>query len=468
MIDLVTLAERAIGAAPAWAPRPAASKPVAALSDVLPVIRGACAEKRDDGAHTRLIADFRTSEKIMQFVNGADLSDYGARGVVTPDHIIRTKNFYLVAPFPVAGELDVFINGVADRTSAYRKAYDRYFEINNQRLGGVKKKLDSAPRVALIPGVGLVGMGRSAKDAAIAADLAEITVDTIIKAERIGKFEPLDPADLFDMEYWSLEQAKLGKDKPKPLAGQIVVITGGGGVIGAATAKLFAEYGAEVALLDIDGGAAERVAATISQSAIAVQCDLTDDASTMAAFDKVVARFGGVDVLVSNAGAAWESKIAEMDDALLRKSFEINFFAHQRAAKNAVAIMKKQGAGGALLFNVSKQAVNPGENFGAYGLPKATTLFLVRQYALECGKDGIRANAVNADRIRSGLLTDDMIAKRAMARGVSEADYTRANLLGREVTAADVAQAFLHHALALKTTGDVTTVDGGNVAAMMR
>ncbi|MEK7266522.1 MAG: SDR family oxidoreductase, partial [Pseudomonadota bacterium] len=116
----------------------------------------------------------------------------------------------------------------------------------------------------------------------------------------------------------------------------------------------------------------------------------------------------------------------------------------------------------------SKQAINPGPNFGAYGLPKAASLFLVRQYAIECGRDGIRANAVNADKIKSGLLTDDFVEARAKSRGISVDDYMRGNLLGVEVTAEDVAQAFLHHALSLKTTGDVTTVDGGNPAAMLR
>ena len=172
--------------------------------------------------------------------------------------------------------------------------------------------------------------------------------------------------------------------------------------------------------------------------------------------------------MVSNAGAAWQGSIGEVDEAMLRKSFELNFFAHQRVAQNAVRIMQAQGTGGCLLFNVSKQAVNPGPDFGPYGLPKAATLFLVRQYALDHGNDGIRANAVNADRIRSGLLTDEMIAQRSKARGLSEADYMSGNLLGREVTAEDVAQAFLAQALALKTTADVTTVDGGNIAAALR
>jgi NAD(P)-dependent dehydrogenase (short-subunit alcohol dehydrogenase family) len=137
-------------------------------------------------------------------------------------------------------------------------------------------------------------------------------------------------------------------------------------------------------------------------------------------------------------------------------------------ARHAVRVMRAQGTGGCLLFNVSKQAVNPGPVFGPYGLPKAATLLLVRQYALDHGSEGIRANAVNADRIRSGLLTDDFIAERAAARGVSVNDYMSGNLLGREVTAEDVAQAFLHQALALKTTADVTTVDGGNIAAALR
>jgi NAD(P)-dependent dehydrogenase (short-subunit alcohol dehydrogenase family) len=130
--------------------------------------------------------------------------------------------------------------------------------------------------------------------------------------------------------------------------------------------------------------------------------------------------------------------------------------------------MRAQGTGGCLLFNVSKQAVNPGPNVGPYGLPKAATLFLVRQYALDYGSEGIRANAVNADRIRSGLSTEEMIASRSKMRGVSEQDYMRGNLLGREVAAEDVAQAFLAQALALKTTAAVTTVDGGNIAAALR
>ena len=196
---------------------------------------------------------------------------------------------------------------------------------------------------------------------------------------------------------------------------------------------------------------------------------MTDAASVRAAFDRVAATFGGLDILVSNAGATPpQGKIGAVDEAVIRQSFELNFYGHQRAAQAAVKIMLAQGTGGCLLFNASKQAINPGPNFGPYGLAKAATLFLSRQYALDYGGDGIRSNAVNADRIRSGIVTDDFIKERAKARGVSEKEYMSGNLLGREVTADDVAQAFLHQALALKTTADVTTVDGGNIAAALR
>ncbi len=443
---------------------------LARLADVAPVVRGACSLKdaKIEGAYKRFILEFRASPAILNFVNGAELARYAQEGVVTPDHTIRIKNWPLIVAPPADEEEQEFKHAVQAAVAAYRERYIAYYERNNARCGGGKRMLDPMPRVALVPGLGLFGLGRSKKDARIAADLAESAVETITDAEAIGRFEALPEADLFDCEYWSLEQAKLGQGAEKPLAGQVALITGAGGAIGAAVARAFAAAGAEVALIDRDETSAQAKAREIGGAALAVGCDLTDAGSVHAAFDRTAEVFGGVDIVVSNAGAAWQGRIGEVDEAVLRQSFELNFFAHQRVAQNAVRVMRLQGTGGALLFNVSKQAVNPGANFGPYGLPKAATLFLVRQYALDHGAEGIRANAVNADRIRSGLLTDEMIAQRAKARGLSEHDYMAGNLLGREVTPDDVAQAFLYHALALKTTGDVTTVDGGNIAAALR
>jgi rhamnose utilization protein RhaD (predicted bifunctional aldolase and dehydrogenase)/NAD(P)-dependent dehydrogenase (short-subunit alcohol dehydrogenase family) len=471
MIEHVTLAEQRL-ARGRKAVFVSAQMPqhVASGSEIAPILRGACSLKDDrhDGAWKRFILEFRANDSILNFVNGAELARYSQAGVVTPDHTIRTKNWPLIVAAPEAGKVGDFKASVVAAVENFVGKYRAYFAANNARGGGIKKSLDPMPRVVLVPGLGLYGLGRSLKDARVAADLAEAAIETITDAEATGQYQALDDANLFDMEYWSLEQAKLSAAAEKPLAGQIVAITGAGGTIGAATAKAFAAAGAEVALLDLDEDAARDRAKAIGGSAIGIECDVTDAGSVCAAFDQVVKAFGGVDIVVSNAGAAWQGRIGEVDEAVLRESFELNFYGHQRVAQAATKIMLAQATGGCLLFNVSKQAVNPGPNFGPYGLPKAATLLLVRQYALDYGAEGIRANAVNADRIRSGLLNDSFIAERAKARGVSEKDYMSGNLLQREVTAEDVAQAFLAQALALKTTADVTTVDGGNIAAALR
>jgi rhamnose utilization protein RhaD (predicted bifunctional aldolase and dehydrogenase)/NAD(P)-dependent dehydrogenase (short-subunit alcohol dehydrogenase family) len=471
MIALVTSAEERLARQrkPAFvsAKLPARSAP---LADVAPIVRGACSlpDGKIDGAWKRFVLDFRGDDAVMNFVNGAEVGRYGQAGVVTPDHNIRIKNCPLAVAAPEDGDLAGFRRQVDDAVAAYGETYKNYFARNNARVGGIKTILDSMPRVVLVPGVGLFGLGRSKKDAKVAADLMEAAIATITDAEAVGRFEPLPESDLFDVEYWSLEQAKLGNAKEPPLAGQVAAITGAAGAIGFATARAFAAAGAEVALLDVDEAAAQAKAKAIGGAALGLRCDVTDAASVKDAFAQVACAFGGVDIAVSNAGAAWQGRIGEVDEAVLRESFELNFYGHQRVAQAAVKIMRAQGTGGCLLFNVSKQAVNPGPDFGPYGLPKAATLFLVRQYALEYGGEGIRANAINADRVRSGLLTEEMIASRSKMRGVSEQVYMRGNLLGREVLAEDVAQAFLAQALALKTTADVTTVDGGNIAAALR
>jgi len=470
MIEMVTLAEDFIARRRKTVAAAALPHNIAAEARVAPIVRGACSERYPnlEGAWRRLILEFRHSDSVLGFVSSENLARVSQAGVLTPDHTIRTKNWPLVLPAPQSHSLDEFARAVRACADEFAVHYHRYFERNNKRVGSIKRELDPLPRVVLVPGLGLFGLGRSKRDAVIAADIAETWIQGVSDAEAIGRFESISEADMFDCEYWPLEQAKLGTRKELPLAGQIAAVTGAAGAIGAATARAFAAAGAEVALLDVNFSAANEHAEKISPTALPVACDVTDAESVRTAFDKIVKEFGGVDIVVSNAGAAWQGRIGEVDEAVMRESFELNFYGHQRVAQAAVHVMLAQRTGGCLLFNVSKQAVNPGLNFGPYGVPKAALLALMRQYALDYGADGIRANAVNADRIRSGLLTPDMIASRSRARGVTEKDYMSGNLLGREVTADDVAQAFLHHALALKTTADVTTVDGGNIAAAMR
>jgi rhamnose utilization protein RhaD (predicted bifunctional aldolase and dehydrogenase)/NAD(P)-dependent dehydrogenase (short-subunit alcohol dehydrogenase family) len=470
MIEFVTMAETRLQQNRKPLKQAALPANLATAAEIAPILRGAVALSRDELAGTvkRQVLDFRTGPAILNYVNGADLARYSQVGVVTPDHTIRTKNWPLLVSAPEAGKLEGWKTAVHDAVEKFVADYHAYFARNNAKSVDKKVELDPLPRVALVPGVGLFGLGASAKDAAIAADIAENTVEVITDAEAIGRYECISEFDMFEVEYWSLEQAKLGKAAEKPLARQVAVITGGGSGIGAATAEAFAKEGAEVAVLDRDLEAAKKIVKRIGGRALALACDVTDAASVRAAFDAVATTFGGVDIVVSNAGAAFQGRIGEVDDETLRKSFELNFFAHQAVAQNAVRIMRAQGTGGCLLFNTSKQAVNPGKDFGPYGLPKASTLFLMKQYALDHGRDGIRSNAVNADRIRSGLLTDEMVAARSKARGVSEKDYMSGNLLGREVTAGDVADAFGYLAKATKTTAAIVTVDGGNIEASLR
>jgi rhamnose utilization protein RhaD (predicted bifunctional aldolase and dehydrogenase)/NAD(P)-dependent dehydrogenase (short-subunit alcohol dehydrogenase family) len=433
------------------------TKPAASAAEVAPVIRGALARLGKG-----MVLDHRSTDEVMAFVASPDLDRLAHAGPATPDHVIRIKPWPLVLPEPGPG----FAEAAEAAADAYAERYRGYFERNNARSEPKKTMLDVQPRVVLVPGVGLYGAGASKKDAAIAADIYETNIKVIGAAEGLGRYESISEFDVFEMEYWSLEQAKLGKAREKPLARRIVAVTGAGGGIGAAIARAFAAEGAEVACLDLDADAAARTAKQVR--GLAVACDVTDDASVAAAFDRVVQAYGGLDILVSNAGAAFSGRIGEVSDAVLRQSFELNFFGHQRVAQAAVRLFQAQKTGGVLLFNASKQALNPGPDFGPYGLPKAATLALMRQYAIDYGRAGVRANAVNADRIRTGLLTDEMIRTRSAARGLSEHDYMAGNLLGQEVTADDVARAFVSLALAEKTTGAVLTVDGGNIAAAVR
>ncbi len=470
MIEFVTMAEERLKLQRKTAAAAKLPSNLATLPQIAPILRGAVAIEKSplSGTAKRQILDFRTNPQILAYVNGAELARYSQVGVVTPDHTIRTKNWPVIVPAPQAGKLEEWAKDVHAAVDAFVARYHKYFEVNNAKSPVKKKELDPLPRVILVPGIGMFGIGATAKDAAIAADIAENAVAVITDAEAMGEYRSISEFDMFEVEYWSLEQAKLGKSNEKSLARQVAVVTGGGSGIGAATAKAMAKEGAEVAILDRDLEAAKAVAKKIGGKALAVECDVTNPQSVRAAFDAVVSAFGGVDIVVSNAGAAWQGTIGTVDDEILRKSFELNFWAHQAVAQHATRIMLAQGTYGCLLFNTSKQAVNPGKDFGPYGLPKAATLFLVKQYALDHGKDGIRANAVNADRIRSGLLTDDMVAARSKARGVSESDYMSGNLLKREVTAEDVADAFVYLATASKTTAAVITVDGGNIEASMR
>jgi NAD(P)-dependent dehydrogenase (short-subunit alcohol dehydrogenase family) len=380
--------------------------------------------------------------------------------------VIRTKRYPMLLRVEHGVDAAALRARIGERLAQYRAEYAGYVQRQMAAKGIVVKALDPDPRVILVPGLGLITAGATPEAAKIAADIYEHTISVIRNAEAVGQYRALPEGDIFDMEYWSLEQAKLGKSKPKSLAGRVVYLTGAARGIGAATARAFAQQGAVLYLVD-------REAEPLAALARELECeseviDLSDERAVRRSVERAIEAYGGIDGIVSNAGVAPQGAIEHASTEQLQQSFAINFYAHHWVATAAVEAIKRQGRGGFLLFNASKAAFNPGADFGPYAIPKAALVALMKQYALELGKFGIRSNAVNADRIRTGLLDSGDIEARAKARNLEVDDYYRANLLGREVTGDDVAHAFLSLALAESTTGSVLTVDGGNIAASPR
>lgn len=418
-----------------------------------------------NGSAKSSVFDIRTSDQIDEFLARSDLEVLRGRGVGSPDHVIRTKGKMLYfSQSDVNSDQDV----IGEKIEAYVTDYKQIFQTQNERVGGHKVMIEPHPVIVWVEGLGIIGIGKDAKTASAHADIAEQTVEVMTLGEAAGGYFPIGTDDNFDMEYWSLEQAKLSKSSAKAFTGQVVAITGGGGAIGSAIAKAFASEGASVALIDKDLDACTKKADEISPYACAIQADLAQPDAAEKAIDAVTSRFGGLDILVSNAGYALQGEITDLSEEKMRQSFEVNFFAHMAMAKACAEVFERQNRPGQMLFNASKQAVNPGKGFGAYGLPKATTFFLIKQLALELGATGTRVNGINADRIRSGLLTDDFISSRAEARQVSEHDYMAGNLLKQEVEAHHVADAFVALAKSERTTAHIMTVDGGNIEASLR
>jgi rhamnose utilization protein RhaD (predicted bifunctional aldolase and dehydrogenase)/NAD(P)-dependent dehydrogenase (short-subunit alcohol dehydrogenase family) len=430
-------------------------------AQIAPILRGLTS----NGTNKKFILTFKNNKILKYFIDGKEVSRYSTEGTATPDHVIRVKPFPLIIKPKPKSTISEFEKTAKKAFINYRKKYLQYFERNQKKVKEKKTMLDTSPRVIIVQNIGIFCVGNSLKSANIAVDLTETNARVISSVEETSKYKFITKKDIFDVEYWSLEQAKLKKEK-KELEGSIVVITGAFGGIGTATYKLFKKYGAEVILIDNNKKKVDEMSKKLND--LCIYCDVTNKESVKRAFNLISSKFGGIDILISNAGTATGGSIAEVSDKILRKSFEDNFFSHQYCASEATRIMKLQNNEGCLLFNISKQSVNPGKNFGPYGLPKSALLNLCKQYAVDYGSYGIRSNGVNADRIRSGLLNDKMIKSRAKARDVTTDNYMKGNLLLNEVKAEDVAKAFFHLSISKKTTGAILTVDGGNIAASLR
>ena len=443
---------------------PLGERRMAERLEILPMLRGLIVEVNSNRDGAMPVLDLRNGAHTHEFLKRGDVKALSTRGMASPDHVLRTKGRPLVLK---SADL-VSRETIKAKLEDFAAEYGAYFERQSHNANEPKKQLTAEPKHAWIEGLGVVGISHDAKAASAAADLAEQNIRVRSIGEDNGGFYPLNEKDMFDCEYWSLEQAKLGKATRLPFEGKIVMVTGGAGAIGLATAKAFAAKGANIILVDLESEALDNALGELGPWHAAHISDITCQGAAEAAMRASILRFGGLDILISNAGSATCGAMLEINESAFRKAFELNFFAHKNFATEAGRLMQIQGRGGQILFNISKQAINPGKNMGAYGAPKAATLFLMRQLTLELASSGIRVNGMNADRIRSGLLTNDFIKERAAARGLTEEDYMGGNLLGREVEADHVADGFVHLALMERTTGHVVTVDGGNTEAELR
>ena len=473
-----------VQAAEDWIARQPASRP-AALDDAVVAaaqrrVRRVAAALRGTLVRggLRALLDARTDPELLALLADPRLDRWVEAGPITPDHVIRTKPLACVARVPNDGDDEATRVALEDALDRYRQAYVRYFEAHVAGRGLVA--LDPLPRVVLVPGVGLFGVGSNPAAAGIAADIGVRTLAVKATADAVGGFVGLPPSDLFEVEYWSLEQAKLGKSKPKPLEGKVALITGGAGAIGVGIAGQLLAAGAVVALADQDALALARAERAVgpSKGLMTVHVDVTSPEATAAAFDTVAAKFGGVYIVVPNAGIAHVAPVIELDADAWRRVLDVNASGVFLTTREAARWLTLQGCGGDIVIISSKNVFGPGEGFGAYSASKAAAHQLGRVAALELAQHGIRVNMVNPDAVfAQGAIPSGLWAAvgpdRARVRGLRAEDlpafYRERNLLRAEVTGAHVGAAVVFFASGVTpTTGAALPVDGGVATAFPR
>ncbi len=396
-----------------------------------------------------VLAQPDTSDAAVAFSALGGIRDLAGRGTLTPDHVIRTKP----APLIIDTDIDSAVDDYAER---YRAYFSRH-------SNGSQTCLDAAPRWAVWPGHGCVSFGRSAREARIITDIRAHTLSAIMRAEAMGGWRPVSEKDLFDVEYWELEQAKLKKGGPAPvLQGKVALVTGAASGIGKACAEALHEHGAAVLACDIN----PEITALFDRPGLAgLVCDVTDDAALKAAVNTAVRRFGGLDIIISNAGIFPASAAIEaLDPETWAASLDVNLTSHERLLQYAIPYLRL-GIDPAVVIIASKNVPAPGPGAAAYSVAKAGLTQLGRVAALELAEHGIRVNMLHPNAVfDTAIWTDEVLERRARHYGLSVQEYRTANLLKSEVTSHDVAALACAMAgpLFAKTTGAQLPVDGGN------
>ncbi|MEL6840426.1 MAG: bifunctional rhamnulose-1-phosphate aldolase/short-chain dehydrogenase [Pseudomonadota bacterium] len=442
---------------------------------LMPAIRGFVS------GNQRMIGHFNDSDVVMEFVNSKDMEALAALGTSCPDHFLRTKIRPLVVDFdPASGDIGAVLDRLPRQIAEYREDYIAYYE---------RCKHDDSPAlrdpnavVYLVPGVGMITFAKDKATARISGEFYVNAINVMRGASAVSEYQGLPEQEAFDIEYWLLEEAKLQRmPKPKTLAGSVALVTGGAGGIGSATAERYLREGACVMLADIDDDALASTAANLSDRfgpdvVRAVNMNVTDERDVAAAYAELAVAFGGLDILVSNAGIASSAPIEDTTLALWHRNMEILSTGYFLVSREAFKVMRVQDMGGSIVFVASKNGLAASPNASAYCAAKASEIHLARCLAVEGAEAGIRVNVVNPDAVLRGsrIWEGEWLEQRAGTYGTDkdglEEMYRQRSLLKRSVLPEDIAEAafFFAAETSAKSTGNIINVDAGNVQAFTR
>ncbi len=452
---------------------PAERRAVAAR--LMPAIRGMVSGQQ------HMVGHFEDTDTVLEFVNARDMHSLAALGTSCPDHFLRTKIRPLVVDFdPAENNVDAVLEGLPAQVAAYRDDYAAYYE---------RCKHDDSPKIRdpnavvyLVPGVGMITFAKDKATARISGEFYINAINVMRGASSVSEYVGLPEQEAFDIEYWLLEEAKLQRmPKPKSLAGRIALVTGGAGGIGAATAERYLSEGACVVLADIDadalGSVEDNLKARYSSDMVrSVKMDVTDENAVASAYADAAVEFGGIDILVSNAGIASSAPVEETSLALWNKNMDILSTGYFLVSREAFKVMRAQGIGGSIVFIASKNGLAASPNASAYCTAKASEIHLARCLALEGAEAGIRVNVVNPDAVLRGsrIWEGEWLDQRASTYGTDkdglEEMYRQRSMLKRSVLPEDIAEAayFFASDKSAKSTGNIVNVDAGNVQAFTR
>ncbi len=447
----------------------------ATAARLMPAIRGMVSGQQ------HMVGHFDDSDAVLEFVNAQDMDRLAALGTSCPDHFLRTKIRPLVVSFdPAQPDVGATLKGLPDAVAAYRNDYKAYYD--RCKRPGSPALRDPNAVVYLVPGVGMITFAKDKSTARISGEFYVNAINVMRGADGVGTYQGLPEQEAFDIEYWLLEEAKLQRmPQPKALAGRVALVTGGAGGIGSATAARYLREGACVMLADIDEAALADTVKGLSSEFSAdvvrsVVMNVTDENAVSQAYADMAVAFGGIDILVSNAGIASSAPVEETSLAMWNENMAILSTGYFLVSREAFKVMRAQDIGGAVVFVASKNGLAASPNAAAYCTAKASEIHLARCLALEGAEAGIRVNVVNPDAVLRGskIWSGDWLDQRASTYGRDkdglEEMYRQRSMLKRSVLPEDIAEAayFLASDLSSKSTGNIINVDAGNVQAFTR